>query len=357
MSGCLCSWVPVGSAPDASRAMPGRATACRIGFGSGPAVTGDLGSTRLPQPYKRHLNGIVTTETSRLFGSRGVGPWLRLMRFDKPIGTLLLLWPTLWALWFAANGAPDLPILAIFVAGVVVMRAAGCTINDYADRNIDAYVARTSDRPLATGEINPKLALVLFVVLLGGAFALVAMTNRLAFLLAFIGAFLATTYPFLKRYTYLPQIYLGIAFAWSVPMAYAAQSGQINTVGWLVFAATVLWTTAYDTMYAMVDRDDDIRIGVRSTAILFGDLDRFAIGFLQLCFLVAMVLAGTRMEYGLWYNTGVAIAAALSGWQLWLIRDQDPDHAFRAFLNNNYVGMAIFIGLLVETTWAPLMGL
>lgn len=294
----------------------------------------------------------MSTLAARIFQHPTIGPYLRLMRFHRPIGTLLLLWPTLWALWFAAEGMPDPTVLLVFVAGVVVMRAAGCAINDYADRNIDAYVERTKDRPLPRGEINPKSALVLFALLLGGAFWLVSMTNRLTFMLAFVGAFLAATYPFLKRYTYLPQIYLGLAFAWAVPMAYAAQSGQITTVAWLLFTATVLWTTAYDTLYAMVDREDDIKIGVRSTAILFGDLDRIAVAVLQLCFLVAIYLAGSRMEFGLWYNLGVAAATALSAWQLWLVRDQDPDHAFRAFSNNNYVGLVIFLGLLAETTLA-----
>ncbi|MEM9303136.1 MAG: 4-hydroxybenzoate octaprenyltransferase [Pseudomonadota bacterium] len=287
--------------------------------------------------------------TQQLFHESRIGPYLRLMRFDRPVGTLLLLWPTLWALWFAADGMPKPSVLLIFVLGVVVMRAAGCAINDYADRNIDPYVKRTANRPLATGEVTPKAALILFGVLLVTAFLLVCLTNTLTIMLAVVGAFLAATYPFLKRYTYVPQIYLGVAFAWSVPMAYAAQTGAVDGMTWLLFAATVLWTTAYDTLYAMVDRDDDIKIGVRSTAILFGDLDRAAVAIAQGCFLAAMFMAGSRAEYGWLYHGGVAIATGLSAWQLWLARDQDRDASFKAFQNNNWVGIAIFAGLLLET--------
>ncbi|MDX1570214.1 MAG: 4-hydroxybenzoate octaprenyltransferase [Xanthomonadales bacterium] len=289
------------------------------------------------------------SSSAAIFRHPRVGPYLRLMRFDRPIGTLLLLWPTLWALWFAAGGFPDLKILLIFVAGVVVMRAAGCVINDYADRNIDPYVERTRDRPLARREIGEKSALMLFAILLAAAFALVALTNLLTILLALVGAFLAATYPFLKRYTYWPQIYLGAAFAWAVPMAYAAQTGEVTTLGWLLFAATVLWTTAYDTIYAMVDREDDVKIGVRSTAILLGDLDRIAIGIMQAAFLGALYLAGTRAGFGFTFNAGIGIAAVLIAYQLWLIRDRDRAECFRAFLNNNWVGLVIFVGLYVET--------
>lgn len=274
--------------------------------------------------------------------------YLRLMRFDRPIGTLLLLWPTLWALWFAASGVPDLKVLTIFVLGVIVMRAAGCVINDYADRNIDPYVERTKNRPLAAREVTKGEALVLFFALLVMAFGLVWMTNRLTVYLAVVGAFLAITYPFLKRYTYLPQIYLGVTFGWAIPMAYAAQSGSIHMLAWVLFVANILWTTAYDTIYAMVDREDDIEIGVRSTAILFGDMDRIAIAILNLSFIAAMIMAGRRAEFGLWYWVGVGVAGLFLAWQQYLIRERDRTACFRAFKNNNLVGLTIFVGLAVD---------
>ena len=275
------------------------------------------------------------------------------MRFDRPIGIYLLLWPMMWALWFAANGLPELLTLAIFVAGGTLMRAAGCVINDYADREVDGHVERTKSRPLATGEVSTRTALILFAVLMLTAFALVLFTNRLTIYLSVIGGLLAASYPFSKRYIWLPQVYLGIAFAWSVPMAYAAQSGEITTVAWLLFIATVLWTTAYDTLYAMVDRNDDLRIGLRSSAILFGEMDRLFVGILQASTLIVLLLAGLRAEYGLAYQLGLLAAAGLFGYQQWLIRERDRDACFRAFLNNNYVGMVIFIGLAWET-WAGL---
>ena len=287
-----------------------------------------------------------------------MNPYLRLMRFDKPIGILLLLWPTLWALWFAADGVPEPRVLVIFVLGVVVMRAAGCAINDYADRNIDPYVERTKDRPLARGEISTTEAVSLFIILLVIAFVLVSMTNPLTMMLACGGAFLAVTYPFLKRYTYVPQVYLGITFGWSVPMAYAAQLGSIDMLAWVIFVANILWTTAYDTQYAMVDRKDDIRIGVRSTAILFGDLDRIGIAVLNLSFLFTLYLAGERTDSGVAYWAGIGIAALLLAYQQWIIRRAEPEACFRAFRNNNWVGMVVFIGLVVDRAgWLQKLGL
>lgn len=277
--------------------------------------------------------------------------WYRyavLMRWDRPIGILLLLWPTLWALWIAARGVPDWGVFTIFALGVVLMRSAGCVINDYADRDIDPHVRRTRNRPLATGTVTPREAVMLFGVLVFAAFLLVLMTNMLTILLSFGGALLATLYPFMKRYTYMPQVFLGTAFAWSVPMAFAAQTGTVPTIAWLVFSATVLWTVAYDTMYAMVDREDDLRIGVKSTAILFADADRFVIGVLQATVIITLVMIGHHLDLGLWYFVGVVVAAGLAVYQQRLIRDRTPAGCFKAFLNNNWFGAAIFVGLFLD---------
>lgn len=271
-----------------------------------------------------------------------------LMRWDRPIGILLLLWPTLWALWIAARGVPDWGIFTIFTLGVVLMRSAGCVINDYADRDIDPHVRRTRNRPLAVGAVTPREAVILFGVLVFAAFLLVLMTNMLTILLSFGGALLATLYPFMKRYTYMPQVFLGTAFAWSVPMAFAAQTGTVPTIAWLVFSATVLWTVAYDTMYAMVDREDDLRIGVKSTAILFADADRFVIGVLQATVVITLVMIGHHLDLGLWYFLGVVVAAGLAVYQQRLIRDRSPAGCFKAFLNNNWFGAAIFVGLCLD---------
>lgn len=271
-----------------------------------------------------------------------------LMRFDRPIGILLLLWPTLWALWIAAAGVPNGWVLTVFIVGVVLMRAAGCVINDIADRGFDPHVRRTRQRPIAAGRVTVKEALVLFVVLCLLAFALVLTLNGLTILLAFIGVFLAATYPFVKRYTHLPQIYLGMAFGWSVPMAFAAQTGAVPTVAWLVFIAKVLWATAYDTMYAMVDREDDLRIGVKSTAILFGDADRAIIAVIQAMVLLVLLLIGLQVKLGGFYYFALLIAAALSVYQQYLLRDREPAACFRAFLNNNWFGMVVFAGLVMS---------
>lgn len=274
--------------------------------------------------------------------------YAQLARLDRPVGILLLLWPTLWALWLAADGVPDAKVLVIFVLGVVLMRSAGCVINDYADRDVDPHVARTRARPLASGLVAPKEALILFVVLALIAFALVLLTNGLTIALSFGGAVLAATYPFMKRYTHLPQVVLGAAFAWAVPMAFAAQTGAVPNVAWLIFIATVLWTVAYDTMYAMVDRDDDVKIGVKSTAILFGEADRFIIGVLQATALLILVMAGLREHLGAWYYIGLAAAAGFAGYQQWLIRDRQPQACFRAFLNNQWFGLVVFLGLALD---------
>jgi len=271
-----------------------------------------------------------------------------LMRLDKPIGILLLLWPTLWALWIAGEGEPSTWVVAVFVVGVFLMRSAGCVINDYADRKIDPYVERTQNRPLAAGRISPDDALLLSGVLSVLAFILVLSTNWLTVGLSIVGAALAASYPYMKRHTYLPQVYLGLAFGWAVPMAYAAQTGEVPVLAWLLLMATVLWATAYDTMYAMVDRPDDLKIGVKSTAILFGDADRVIIGIIQAMMLFVLVLVGQRAELELPYYLGLVAATALMVYQQFLIKDRDGMKCFKAFLNNNWVGMAIFAGILAN---------
>ena len=274
--------------------------------------------------------------------------YARLMRLDRPIGILLLLWPVLWALWIAAAGKPALPVFVVFVAGVVLMRSAGCVINDYADRGFDPQVERTRNRPLAAGRVSPREALVLFVVLALGAFMLVLFMNRLTILLSFVGAALAASYPFMKRWTHLPQFYLGAAFGWGVPMAFAAQTGSVPADAWILFGATLCWAVAYDTAYAMVDRDDDIRIGVKSTAILFGRADRLMVGLFHALTLTLLVWAGARAGLDLTYYIGLLLAAGLAGWQQWLMRTRSRDGCFRAFLNNNRFGAVIFAGLALD---------
>lgn len=276
-----------------------------------------------------------------------------LMRLDRPIGIFLLLWPTLWALWLAGAGRPDPHVFLVFVAGVVLMRSAGCVMNDFADRRIDPHVERTRDRPLARGTVAPLEALLLAGALGATAFGLVLTMNRLTVLLSLGGAVLTIAYPFLKRFTHLPQVWLGASFGWSVPMAFAAQTGTVPQLAWLMFVAVVLWAVVYDTMYAMVDRQDDLRLGVRSTAILFGDADRAMIGLLQALVLLALWLIGNRAGLGGWYFGGLGVAAALSLWQQSLIRERRPADCFRAFLNNHYFGMAVFAGILLHYTFAP----
>jgi 4-hydroxybenzoate polyprenyltransferase len=271
-----------------------------------------------------------------------------LMRLHKPIGILLLLWPALWALWIAGEGRPDPLVVFVFVAGVVLMRSAGCVINDYADRNFDPHVARTRDRPIATGKVSPREALILFAVLCLLAFGLVLLMNRLTVLLSLAGAFLAVTYPFMKRYTHLPQVYLGAAFGWAVPMAFAAQTGELPREAWLLFVANVLWATVYDTMYGMVDREDDLKIGVKSTAILFGEADRAIIAIIQVLLLVALAMAGQAAELGGYYYFGLLLAASLAVYQQYLIREREPQACFKAFLNNNWFGAAVFGGILLH---------
>ena len=277
--------------------------------------------------------------------------YARLMRLHRPIGALLLLWPTLWALWIAGQGRPDLRVLAVFVLGVVLMRSAGCVINDYADRDFDPHVERTRDRPIAAGRVSPREALVLFAALCLIAFALVLTLNRLTILLSFAGAFLAATYPFVKRFTHLPQFYLGAAFGWGIPMAFAAQTGGIPSAGWVLLAANVCWAVAYDTAYAMVDRDDDQKVGVKSTAILFGRHDRAMVFLFHVLTLSLLAWTGALAGLGLRYYAGLAAAFGFVLYQQQLMRDRTRDGCFRAFLNNNWFGAAVFAGLVLHYLW------
>ena len=271
-----------------------------------------------------------------------------LMRLHRPIGTLLLGWPTLWALWIAGQGQPDWRVLLVFVLGVLLMRSAGCVINDYADREFDPHVERTRDRPIAAGRVSPREALVLFAVLCLAAFALVLTLNRLTIALSVVGAFLAATYPFLKRYTSLPQFYLGMAFGWGIPMAFAALTGDVPPVAWVLFAANIAWAVAYDTAYAMVDRDDDLKVGVKSTAILFGRYDRLMVGVHHAVTLGLLAAVGFMAGRGPLYHAGLVLAAGIAVYQQYLIRDRSRDGCFRAFLNNNWFGAAVFAGLVVD---------
>lgn len=271
----------------------------------------------------------------------------QLMRMDKPIGTLLLLWPTFWALILAAEGLPDLKVLVVFILGVIFMRAAGCVINDFADRKVDGHVKRTHQRPLPSGRVSAKEAITLFLVLGIASFLLVLTMNPLTIKLSFAGIVLAFIYPFMKRFTHLPQLFLGLAFSWSIPMAWAAQANELPMMVWFVFVINAIWTIAYDTQYAMVDRDDDLKIGIKSTAILFGRLDKMIIGVLQLITLAMLIYLGIWYQLGASYYWSLLMAGALFVFQQHLIRHRERDLCFRAFLNNNYVGMIIAIGLLV----------
>lgn len=272
----------------------------------------------------------------------------QLMRMDRPIGSLLLLWPTVWALILAAQGIPDWNVLLVFVLGVFSMRSAGCVINDFADRHVDGHVKRTLARPLPSGLVTPKEALGLFAVLVLVSFLLVLTMNPLTIQLSLVGVLLAFIYPFMKRYTHLPQLFLGLAFSWSIPMAWAAQANQLPPLVWLVFMINFLWTVAYDTQYAMVDRDDDLKIGVKSTAILFGRRDKLIIGGLQLITIVLLIILGMRYQLGSGYYWAVLTASALFVYQQHLIRHRQRMACFQAFLNNNYVGLVIALGLLIS---------
>ncbi|HLK70747.1 MAG TPA: 4-hydroxybenzoate octaprenyltransferase [Steroidobacteraceae bacterium] len=283
-------------------------------------------------------------------------PWLErrlrnlalLMRLDRPIGIWLLLWPTLWALWIAARGHPQRRLLGIFLAGTVLMRSAGCIVNDLADRNIDPHVKRTRMRPLAFRVVSPNEAMALAAVLGLASLALVLQLNRLTIELALVGAALTVSYPLLKRFFPLPQFYLGLCFGWAVPMAFAATLGQVPRVGWLMLLAAVLWAGVYDTLYAMVDRDDDLRIGVQSSAILFADMDRLIIGAMQAMVLYTLWLIGRGLHFNGGYRAGLIAGACFFLWQQWLIRRREREACLTAFQNNNYFGLVIFAGILLE---------
>ena len=282
-----------------------------------------------------------------------LGLYWRLIRADRPIGIYLLLWPALWALWVAAAGIPPWWILLVLIFGTALMRSAGCAINDYADRDFDGRVERTAQRPMATGAVTPREALGVFVVLSLVAFALVLTLNAKTIAHSFVAVALAALYPFTKRYTHMPQLVLGIAFGWAVPMAFAAQTGGTPELAWLVFGVALVWAVIYDTFYAMVDREDDRRIGVKSTAILFGEVDLFVIAGLQGLMLLALVFVGYRAELSAWYFGSVVIAAGMMAWHLWLARDRQPAGCFQAFLKNHYIGMVIFIGIVLHYTFHP----
>ena len=274
------------------------------------------------------------------------------MRVDKPVGYWLLLWPTLWALWLAGEGHPDQGLFLVFVIGVFVMRSAGCVINDYADRNIDPYVERTRQRPIASGAVKPVEALILFAALGLVAIGLASMLNVQAQIIAAAAALLTIIYPFIKRYVSIPQFILGAAFGCAVPMAFAAETGTIPELAWLTFGAALIWAVIYDTFYAMVDRDDDLRIGVKSTAVLFGEMDLFVIAGLQGVMLLALALMGHQAELGTWYFGSLMIVAGLMARHTWLARGRDRDSCFQAFLENHFIGLVVFVGILLDYTFA-----
>lgn len=274
--------------------------------------------------------------------------YAQLIRFDKPIGTLLLLWPALWALWIANNGTPSIHLLLVFILGSFFTRSAGCIINDYADRDVDRYVDRTRNRPITSGQITVEDALTFMGVLLFLAFILVLTTNHLTVLLAFVGVLLALIYPFMKRYTYVPQFFLGLPFSWGIPMAFAATLGTVPVIAWLLFLANIIWVVIFDTIYAMVDREDDIRVGIKSTAILFAEADTTIIGILQFIFIAVLILVGQQLKLDVFYYTGLVFILLFFVYQQFLIKDRTAEKCFQAFLSNNYVGMTLFLAIFVS---------
>lgn len=297
--------------------------------------------------FQRARRSAFATRTLPAVTAR-LDAYARLTRLNRPIGAFLLLWPTLWAIWIASGGRPDPLVFVVFVIGVFVMRSAGCVMNDFADRKFDPHVRRTRERPLATGEISVPEAMIVFAVLVLIALGLVLTMNRLTQYLAIAGLALAVSYPFMKRYTWLPQPYLGMAFGWAIPMAFAAQLGALPTVAWLLFIANIFWATAYDTAYAMADREDDLRIGVKSSAILFGDNDRLMIAILHAVVLLTLALVGRQMQLGPAFYWGLGAAAIFAIYEQWLIRKRKPAACFQAFMNNNWFGGAIFVGLALS---------
>ena len=279
---------------------------------------------------------------------RRLPDFIQLCRLDRPIGIYLLMWPALWALWIASDGQPSGQHLVIFILGVVLTRTGGCVINDYADRDLDGAINRTKNRPLATGRISPKEALAVAAVIGLLCFGLVLCINTTTVFWSFGALALACTYPYMKRHTFFPQAVLGAAFAWSIPMAFSATTESVPAIAWLIYGATVLWTIAYDTLYAMVDREDDIKIGIRSTAILFGDADLMIIAILEMMTALALCLLGDQLNFGAWYFSSLIVACLLWGWQLWQCRGRDSEHCFNAFLHNHWVGATIFAGIFLH---------
>jgi 4-hydroxybenzoate polyprenyltransferase len=324
------------ASPPASRSRPGASRQ----VGKKPAGPADS-STRAIRILNWLLQKLPAPQREKVLD------YLVLTRMDRPIGSLLLLWPTWWALWLAASDFPPWKPLIIFTLGVFAMRAAGCAINDYADRKLDPQVERTAGRPIASGRVTPREALIVFATLLAFAFVLVLFTNRLTIELSFAGAALAAIYPFTKRYTYMPQVVLGAAFGWSIPMAFAAVTNTVPPVGWLLFIGNIIWSVVYDTEYAMVDRDDDLKAGAKSTAILFGDADLPILGVLMGTFVLAMLFVGQRAALGWPYWLGLATAAGLFGYQLWLIRGRARSACLTAFRHNNWLGLAVWIGIVL----------
>ena len=297
----------------------------------------------------RGVGGWAATGRAAL-GALGtaLAEYARLVRLHRPVGIWLLLWPALWGLWLAAHGHPQQHVFVVFVLGVVLTRSAGCAVNDFADRRFDPHVARTCDRPVATGSVTGPEALMVYAILSLIALALVLTLDRLTVEYALAGAVLMFVYPFLKRFFPLPQVWLGAAFSWSVPMAFAAETHAVPRLAWLVFVAGLLWTAVYDTMYAMVDREDDLKLGIKSTAILFGDADRFVLAAMQLLVLFSLWLAGEQAGLGAWFHAGLAAGAVFFGYQQWLIRDRDPARCFRAFTNNVWFGLVVFVGIALD---------
>lgn len=291
---------------------------------------------------------LTSLRTRPLTPGQRLHAYVRLVRLHKPIGIFLLMWPALWALWLAGEGHPPWWIVLVFVLGVVLMRSAGCAINDYADRNLDGHVQRTRERPLATGEISPAEAIAVFLLLSLAAFGLVLTLNWQTVYLSVVAVILTALYPFMKRITHFPQLVLGAAFGWAVPMAFSAIGGEVPALAWWLFAATLVWALIYDTQYAMVDRDDDLKIGIKSTAVLFGRHDRLVIGVLQVLMLGLLWWVGHQSGRGAWFAGGLILAALMAGYQQYLIRGRERAPCFEAFLNNNYFGMAVFLGLVLD---------
>ena len=302
--------------------------------------------------YRNAMKSVLSPQIKRSVITQ-LRNYAKLMRIDKPIGIWLLLWPTLWALWLAGEGHPDQGLFVVFVLGVFIMRSAGCVLNDYVDRKIDPYVERTRTRPIASGAVAPGEALVLFFALSLIDIGLATMLNRPARLLAIIAAGLTVAYPYIKRVVSIPQLILGAAFGWAVPMAFAAQTGETPQLAWLVFGTALVWAVIYDTFYAMVDREDDRKVGVKSTALLFGEVDLFVIAGLQLLMVAALTFIGLRAELGFWYYASVAGAAVLMAYHQWLARDRQPAGCFAAFLHNHTIGLVIFIGIVLHYAFTP----